>query len=58
MAMKLSILILAAVLVSNLMGWSSKEIGVLPHSVPPFAGFAWAPADVFFVIPGALGLAL
>jgi SulP family sulfate permease len=50
--------ILAAVSVSNLVGWSSKEIGVLPHSVPPFAGFAWAPADVFSVIPGALGLAL
>jgi SulP family sulfate permease len=32
--------ILAAVLVSNLVGWSSKEIGVLPHAVPPFAGFA------------------
>jgi SulP family sulfate permease len=50
--------IVAAVLVSNLVGWSSKEIGVLPHSVPPFAGFAWSPADVFSVIPGALGLAL
>jgi SulP family sulfate permease len=50
--------ILAAVLVSNLVGWSSKEIGVLPHSLPPFAGFAWTPADVFSVIPGALGLAL
>lgn len=50
--------ILAAVLVSNLVGWSSKEIGVLPHAVPPFAGFAWAPGDVFSVIPGALGLAL
>jgi sulfate permease, SulP family len=50
--------IVAAVLVSNLVGWSSKEIGVLPHSVPPFAGFSWSPADVFSVIPGALGLAL
>lgn len=50
--------ILAAVVVSNLVGWSSKEIGILPHSVPPFAGFSWAPADVFSVIPGAIGLAL
>ena len=49
--------ILVAVLVSNIVGWSSKEIGVLPHSVPPFAGFSWAPADVFSVIPGAIGLA-
>jgi SulP family sulfate permease len=49
--------ILVAIGVSNLVGWSSKEIGVLPHSVPPFAGFAWTPADVFSVFPGALGLA-
>ena len=49
--------ILVAVFVSNLVGWSSKEIGILPHTVPPFAGFSWAPADVFSVIPGAIGLA-
>jgi Sulfate permease and related transporters (MFS superfamily) len=49
--------ILVAVFVSNLVGWSSKEIGILPHTVPPFAGFSWAPADVFSVIPGAVGLA-
>ncbi len=49
--------ILVAVLVSNIVGWSSKEIGILPHTVPPFAGFSWAPADVFSVIPGAIGLA-
>jgi SulP family sulfate permease len=49
--------ILAGVFVSNLTGWSSKEIGVLPHTIPPLAGFSWTPADVFSVTPGALGLA-
>lgn len=49
--------ILAAVAVSNVFGWSSREIGVLPHSVPPLAGFAWAPGDAVAVLPGALALA-
>ena len=49
--------ILAAVAFSNLVGWSSREIGVLPHSIPPFAGFSWDPGDVFAVFPNALGLA-
>jgi SulP family sulfate permease len=49
--------ILAAVIVSNLVGWSSREIGLLPHSIPPFAGFSWDPNDVFSVFPNALGLA-
>lgn len=49
--------ILAVVFLSNVVGWSSREIGVLPHTIPPFAGFSWTPADVFAVFPGALGLA-
>jgi SulP family sulfate permease len=50
--------ILVAIALSNVVGWTSKEIGVLPHSFPPLAGFSWAPSDVFAVFPGALGLAL
>jgi SulP family sulfate permease len=49
--------ILTAVLASNLAGWTSREIGVLPHSIPPFAGFLWAPSDVFAVLPDAIALA-
>jgi SulP family sulfate permease len=49
--------ILAAVAVSNLLGWTSKEIGALPHTIPPLAGFSWTPADVISVIPGGLALA-
>ncbi len=50
--------IIVAVLVSNLTGWSSSEIGVLPHTIPPFAGFSWTPGDVVAVFPGAFALAL
>ena len=49
--------IFAAVAASHLFGWSSRDIGVLPHSIPPFAGFSWDPSDVFNVFPNALGLA-
>jgi SulP family sulfate permease len=49
--------ILAAVFVSNVLGWTSKEIGALPHTIPPLAGFSWTPADVISVVPGGLALA-
>jgi len=39
------------------LGIHEKEIGKLPFEIPPFAGFAWAPADVVNVLPAAFGLA-
>ena len=49
--------ILVAILFSRTLGWSSKEVGWLPASLPPFQGFTWAPTDVFTVLPAGLGLA-
>ena len=49
--------ILVALLFSRTLGWSSKEVGWLPASLPPFQGFTWAPTDVFTVLPAGLGLA-
>ena len=49
--------ILAAILAATAFGWSSKEIGWLPTSLPPFAGFAWTPSDVYTVLPAGFGLA-
>lgn len=34
-----------------------KEVGALPLSLPPFAGFTWMPSDVYTVLPSALALA-
>jgi len=34
-----------------------KEVGALPLTLPPVAGFMWRPSDVFTVLPSALGLA-
>jgi len=39
------------------LGVHEKEIGRLPFEIPPFAGFAWTPADVVNVLPAAFGLA-
>src|ERR1700677_478876 len=39
------------------LGIPEKEIGRLPFEIPPFAGFAWTPADVVNVLPAAFGLA-
>jgi SulP family sulfate permease len=38
-------------------GWKVNEVGAIPLSMPPFIGFTWTPADVFKVLPSALGLA-
>jgi SulP family sulfate permease len=46
-----------AVMTSNFFGWTSKEIGLLPDTVPPFVGFSWSPADVFSVLPAGFALA-
>ncbi len=34
-----------------------KEVGALPLTLPPFAGFTWLPSDVYTVLPSALALA-
>ena len=39
------------------LGIHEKEVGRLPFEIPPFAGFAWTPADVVNVLPAAFGLA-
>jgi SulP family sulfate permease len=38
-------------------GWKVNEVGRIPLSLPPFAGFSWAPEDVYRVLPPAFGLA-
>jgi SulP family sulfate permease len=38
-------------------GWKVNEVGNIPLSMPPIIGFTWTPADVFKVLPSALGLA-
>jgi len=43
---------------AQIIGMREKEVGSLPLSLPPFAGFSWSPADVFSVIPSAFALAL
>jgi sulfate permease, SulP family len=47
-----------AVALAQIIGMREKEVGSLPLSLPPFAGFSWSPADVFTVIPSAFALAL
>jgi sulfate permease, SulP family len=49
--------ILAAILVAWIFGWSSREVGILPSTLPPFTGFSWSPNDVYTVVPAGFGLA-
>jgi SulP family sulfate permease len=49
--------VVAAVGAAAALGIHEKEIGKLPFEMPPFAGFAWSPADVVNVLPAAFGLA-
>jgi sulfate permease, SulP family len=49
--------VLLAVAVATVFGVREKEIGRLPFEVPPLVGFAWAPGDVWNVLPAAFGLA-
>ena len=46
-----------AIGVARVFGMHEKEIGALPASLPPFAGFSWSPGDVFTVLPSAFALA-
>jgi SulP family sulfate permease len=49
--------VLVAVGVALTFGLHQREVGKLPLTIPPFAGFAWTPADVLKVIPSGFGLA-
>jgi len=49
--------IVFAVTVAAIFGLHEKEVGHLPFAIPDFAGFYWRPADVYGVLPAALGLA-
>ena len=46
-----------AVAAATLFGWTSREVGMLPSTIPPFIGFAWRPSDVYTVLPAGFGLA-
>jgi len=50
--------VLSALLLARMFGMHEHEVGTLPASLPPFVGFAWAPGDVFTVLPQAFGLAV
>lgn len=49
--------IIASVTVAGIFGLHQQEVGHLPLEIPPFAGFAWKPTDVYSVLPAAFGLA-
>jgi MFS superfamily sulfate permease-like transporter len=46
-----------ALLASQALGLHEKEVGFLSLELPPFAGFAWRPPDVWTVLPQGLALA-
>jgi SulP family sulfate permease len=50
--------VLSALLLARIFGMHEHEVGALPATLPPFVGFAWAPGDVFTVLPQAFGLAV
>jgi len=43
--------------ISQLLGLTEKEVGVISFSLPDFAGFAWSPVDVRSVLPAGFTLA-
>jgi SulP family sulfate permease len=49
--------VLLAAGVAQLLRLHESEVGTLPLSLPPFAGFAWTPQDVLNVLPAGLMLA-
>lgn len=49
--------VIASLLITASLGLHQKEVGRLPLELPPLAGFAWTPADVWTVTPAAFGLA-
>jgi len=50
--------VVAALVLARVFGMHEHEVGALPAALPPFVGFAWAPSDVFTVLPQAFGLAV
>lgn len=40
--------------VASFFDWHMTEIGAIPTSLPPFAGFAWTPRDVYTVLPSGV----
>jgi SulP family sulfate permease len=46
-----------AILFARFFGMREQEVGTLATSIPPFAGFAWSPQDVFSVLPSGFALA-
>jgi len=51
------IAVIAAMAASGVLGWQQQEVGLLSLQLPPFAGFAWKPADVYTVLPAGFALA-
>jgi SulP family sulfate permease len=49
--------VLFAFAVARVFSLHEKEVGSLPLSIPAFAGFSWAPSDVYTVVPSAFALA-
>jgi SulP family sulfate permease len=49
--------VLLAAGVAQLLRLHEPEVGTLPLTLPPFAGFAWTPQDVLNVLPAGLMLA-
>lgn len=47
-----------AVIVAQIFGVREAVVGVLKLELPPFAGFAWTPSDVYKVLPAGFGLAI
>ena len=47
-----------AVAVAQVTGVREAVVGVLKLELPPFAGFAWTPSDVYRVLPAGFGLAV
>ncbi len=49
--------VLLAFFAGNVFGLHEREVGLLPLTLPPFAGFSWMPGDVYSVLPSAFALA-
>lgn len=47
----------AAALFGQIFQLHEKEVGLLSLDLPPLAGFSWAPADAYTVLPAGLALA-
>ncbi len=46
-----------AIVIGRFFGLHEKEVGALPTTLPPFAGFSWSADDVYTVVPSAFVLA-